>query len=117
VKAAQEKRRIEEEKRRAEHEACLRQRAVEEEQRRLAELECARKQAIRDRKDELIGILEQWDGAKQVKAFLQEMESLLQAANPEDRVLLINRLQEAKGFLWMVEPLQLLRKWRTPGER
>lgn len=112
-----EKKRIEQEKREAEHQAWLEKRAIEEEKERQAAQERARKQAIQDSKDELMELLKRWDQAMRVQAFLAQIEGLVANAPVEEQPLLQDRLEQARAFLGEVDLLALLRRWKTPSER
>jgi hypothetical protein len=116
VREAEEKARIEHEKRVAEHEAWLRRRAIEEEQERLAKLERARLKAIHDSKDELLDLMKRWDQAKRVQAFLSEVERLVEEAPLEEQAMLWERLEQARDFLGSIDLPALFKKWRTPAE-
>ena len=112
-----EKKRIDQEKREAEHRAWLEKRAIEEEKERQAAQERARKQAIQDSKDELMDLLKRWDQAMRVQVFLAEIEDLVANAPVEEQPLLRDRLEQARAFLGEVDLLALIKRWKTPSER
>lgn len=115
VREAEEKARIEHEKRVAEQEAWRRRRAIEEERERLAKLERARLKAIQDSKDELMDLMKRWDHAKRVQAFLSEVERLVEEAPLEEQAMLWERLEQARDFLGSIDLPALFKKWRTPA--
>jgi len=117
VHEALEKERIAREKREAERRAWEEKRALEMERERQAAMERARKQAIQDSQEELMALLKRWDQAKRVQAFLAEMEALVAEAPLEAQVLLWDRMAQARDFLGTVDPLALLKAWKTPAER
>jgi hypothetical protein len=116
VREAEEKARIEFERRKAEHEAWLRQRAIEEERERLAKLERARLKAIQDSKDELLDLMKRWDQTKRVQAFLAEIERLVEETPLEEQTILWERLEQARDFLGIIDLPALFKQWRTPAE-
>jgi len=116
VREAEEKARIEHEKRVAEHEAMQRRWAIQAEQERLAKLERARLKAIQDSKDELMDLMKRWDQAKRVQAFLSEIERLVEEAPLEEQAMLWERLEQARDFLGFIDLPALFKQWRTPAE-
>ena len=116
VREAEEKERIEYEKRVAEHEAMRKRWAIAEEQERLAKLERARLKAIQDSKDELMDLMKRWDQAKRVQAFLLEIERLVGEAPLEEQAMHWERLERARDFLGSFNLPALFKQWRTPAE-
>jgi hypothetical protein len=116
VHEAEEKERIEHERRVAEQEAWRRRRAIEEEQERLAKIERARLKAIQDSKNELLDLMKRWDQAQRVQAFLSGIERLVEEAPLEEQAMLWERLEQARDFLGSIDLPALFKKWRTPAE-
>lgn len=117
VREAQEKRQREYERQLAEQEAWLKEDAIRRAARAKAEAERARVQAIQDSQRDLLKIIDQWDRANRVKAFLLEIEQMVVGLNIEDGEFIKARLERARELLGEANPLESIREWRTPEER
>ncbi len=103
----------------AEEKAAVMRRQWEEEDRRRREKEeRARQVKLRhDATNELMASIEAWDRVRRVESWLALVDSQVQDLPEDERVRLAERLAEARELIGDADPLELLKKWKSPHER
>lgn len=117
VREAMEKRRQEDEARKAAHAVWLKEEAIRQEALRQEAEAKARAQAIQDSRKDLFDLIRRWGEARRVQAFVQEVEAAISALDSTEQVVLLERLHRIKGFLGEVDPIQAIKDWKAPEER
>jgi hypothetical protein len=106
---------VEEAERKAEIE---RQRWEEERERwRREEEERRKEKAIKDSREELFEVIERWAEVKRINGFFQEVESLAQNLEPEQKSEINQRLEKARELIGELDAIECLTSWRAPDER
>lgn len=82
----------------------------EEAERRLAK-------ARQDSRDELVRLINEWEGSRRCEAFLADAERRLDDLPEEDRRMVEQRLLMARELIGGIDALTRLRQWKTPSER
>ena len=105
------------------HEANLRfeeERRQWEEQHRRWEAEGERKRvekATKESRDELLAAIGSWEEARRVRDYLASVDSEIGQLPEDEAVLMRDRLELCRQLVGKLDPLALLRAWRTPNER
>jgi hypothetical protein len=87
-------------------------------QREREEAERARRvKARQDAKQDILSAIAGWDQAMRIHAFFAAAEGAIRGLSEEEQHLVSGRLQEARTLIGEVDPLALLKRWRTPEER
>jgi len=81
------------------------------------EAERQRVQSIKESRDNLLRVIRGWSEANGILKFFEEIECLASDLDQEERACIIERLELARQLLGNVDPLQLLRLWKSPEER
>lgn len=82
----------------------------EEEERRLVK-------AIKDSREELAEIIKAWAKAKGIEDFLADVEQRAANLEEEQRVVVLERLAQARALTDSTDALKWLTAWKTPDER
>lgn len=85
-------------------------RREEEERRRQAKL---RQEATSD----LLAAIDAWDRAKRIQEWFAAVERQAQDLEHDDRLHVLGRLDQARALIGGADSLELLKKWKAPGER
>jgi hypothetical protein len=90
----------------------------EKERRRREEQERARQAKLRqEAKDDLLAAIDAWDRARRVQEWLALVEREAQDLAEVDRQHVLGRLEQARALVGGADPMDMLKKWRGPGER
>jgi hypothetical protein len=90
----------------------------EEERRRREEQERARQVKMRDdAKNDLLNAIDAWARTRQVHEWLELVAKDAQELPEPDRSHLLGRLEQAKVIVGGRDALELLKAWKSPGER
>lgn len=73
----------------------------------------SRQEAVHD----LLAAIDAWDRTRRVHEWLAVVEREANALPEADRHQLLGRLEQAKALVSGGEALDLLKVWKTPGER
>jgi len=63
------------------------------------------------------GPANQWSVARGIEAFFEDAERRALALEPDEKTLLLERLQRAREVVGPVDALARLRQWKAPEER
>jgi hypothetical protein len=85
-------------------------RREEEERRRQAKL---RQNATSD----LLAAIDAWDRASRIQDWFAAVERQAQDLTDEDRLQVLGRVDQARALIGGADPLELLKRWKTPAER
>lgn len=75
------------------------------------------RKALEASKDGLARVISAWSEAKQIDAFFNEIEGAIATADPQQQMLVKERLDRARKLLPTPDALQALIDWQTPHER
>jgi len=91
----------------------------EEESRRRREQEERAKQAKlrQEAKSDLLTAIDAWDRARRVQEWLARVEREAHDLPEADRQQVLSRLEQAKALVGGADALDLLKRWKAPGER
>lgn len=85
-------------------------RREEEERRRQAKLR-------QDATSDLLTAIDAWDRARRIQDWFASVERQAQDLEDEDRLYVLRRLEQARPLIGGADALELLKKWKAPGER
>ena len=87
-------------------------------QREREEAERARRvKARQDAKQDILSAIADWDQAMRIHAFFAAAEDAVRGLSEDEQHLVSGRLREARTLVGQVDPLALLKRWKTPEER
>ena len=87
-------------------------------QREREEAERARRiKARQDAKQDILSAIAGWDQAMRIHAYFAAAERAIRGLPDDEQHLVSGRLQEARTLIGEVDPLALLKRWKTPEER
>lgn len=87
-------------------------------QRDREEAERARRvKARHDAKQDILSAIAGWDHAMRIHAFFAAAESAIRGLSDDEQRLVSGKLEEARTLVGEVDPLALLKRWKTPEER
>jgi len=90
----------------------------EESRRRREEQERARQAKLRqEAKNDLLTAIEAWDRARRVQEWLARVEREAHDLPEADRQQVLSRLEQARALVGGADALDLLKRWKAPGER
>lgn len=84
---------------------------------RREEEERRRVKAIKDSREELSEIIKAWVKAKGIEDFFADVERRAANLDEEQRVVVLERLTQARTLIDSTDALQWLAAWKTPEER
>jgi len=90
---------------------------IEEERRRREEDRRRIEQSIADSKTEFRQVIERWSDVMSVERFFAGVEQRAKDLSEADRRDVLERLALARAFLGSQDPLDFIRRWKTPDER
>ncbi|MBS2031990.1 MAG: hypothetical protein JST54_29095 [Deltaproteobacteria bacterium] len=76
-----------------------------------------RAKALKESRDELQLIMDAWSRARHIEEFFERARKDIEARAGEEKAVLLEKLERARGIFGTPDPIQKLRAWRLPEER
>ncbi|MES2098317.1 MAG: hypothetical protein V4569_00705 [Pseudomonadota bacterium] len=96
------------------------ERIAREEQRQREREEAERARRIKARQEarqDILNAIAGWDQAMRIQAYFAAAEGAIGGLSEAEQQLVSGRLEEARVLIGAVDPLALLKQWKTPDER